>query len=181
MFITFEGIDGSGKSTLTHMLAEYLGCRFAATPGTDYAPIRDAATRDVFTAFHYYVSSCYAVSALAVEQDIVCDRYIHSTLAYNWPFTHDRPQDALSPFPQLRRPDKSFLLVASREVRLARMLERQKKGGQLTALDLAFEAQDKALAIMSGFKDLTVIDTTELDKDGVLDKVVTILAREGLA
>ena len=42
-------------------------------------------------------------------------------------------------------------------------------------------AQDKALAIMSGFKDLTVIDTTELDKDGVLDKVVTILAREGLA
>ena len=96
MFITLEGIDGCGKTTLAAMLADYLGFKFTATPGEDYASIREAATRNTFSAFHYYVSSCYSVAAQAAEQDIVCDRYIHSTIAYNWPFSYVSPQDALN-------------------------------------------------------------------------------------
>lgn len=173
MFITFEGIDGSGKSTLAQMLADYLGYTFLSTPGKEYAPIREAATRNTFSSFHYYVSSCYAVSSLVKDQSIVCDRYIHSTLAYNWPFTQVVPQDAFLPFPNLEKPDLSFLLTASRSVRLTRMLKRKELGVELTVLDLEFEAQDKAQQILMKFDDMIVIDTSDLCQEQVFKKVIS--------
>lgn len=170
MFITLEGLDGTGKSSAAKLLAEALGFAFTATPDDDYMPIRKTATSNKYSAYHYYLSYCYHVSDLAGSQDIVCDRYIHSTIAYNWPFSYDAPEDIYSFFEGLRKPDKSFLLTAPENVRKARMLER----GILSELDGDFSAQSEALKVYMKFTDLIRLDTENIN----LYDVVKILVLE---
>lgn len=175
MFVNFEGIDGVGKSTISRLTAEHYGWQYVATPGEDYAPIRSAATKNIFSAYHYYVSSNYNVSMKMSRQNIVLDRYIYSTIAYNWPFELPIPEDPFSQFPDLAKPDLTLLLTADRETRVTRMQHRKATGGELTKLDMQFESQEKALKNYYKFKDLTIVDTTTLSIDEVLYEVIKII------
>jgi dTMP kinase len=100
-FITFEGPDGSGKSTQIHLLAEFLrgqGCNVLTTREPGGTPIGEQ-IRDVLHSLHNKAMSpraeilLYCASrAQLVEQLIrphlaaggvvLCDRYADSTLAY---------------------------------------------------------------------------------------------------
>jgi dTMP kinase len=99
MFITFEGVDGSGKSTQVRLLAEQLrgeGRDVLATrePGgtalgekarelilgdDELAPWTEAA---LFTAARAQLVDQVIRPALARGQDVLCDRYLDSSLAY---------------------------------------------------------------------------------------------------
>jgi dTMP kinase len=99
MFITFEGVDGSGKSTQARLLAERLrseGREVVHTrePGGtalgeevrglilgvgSVAPWAEAA---LFTAARAQLVDEVIRPALADGADVVCDRYIDSSLAY---------------------------------------------------------------------------------------------------
>jgi dTMP kinase len=99
MFITFEGVDGSGKSTQVRLLAEQLrseGRDVLATrePGgsafgekvrelilgdDELAPWAEAA---LFTAARAQLVDQVIRPALARGQDVICDRYLDSSLAY---------------------------------------------------------------------------------------------------
>jgi dTMP kinase len=99
MFITFEGVDGSGKSTQVRLLAEELrgeGRDVLATrePGgtalgekvrelilgdEELAPWAEAA---LFTAARAQLVDQVIRPALARGQDVLCDRYLDSSLAY---------------------------------------------------------------------------------------------------
>jgi dTMP kinase len=99
MFITFEGVDGSGKSTQVRLLAEQLrgeGREVLATrePGgtafgekvrelilgdDELAPWAEAA---LFTAARAQLVDQVIRPALARGQDVLCDRYLDSSLAY---------------------------------------------------------------------------------------------------
>jgi dTMP kinase len=99
MFITFEGVDGSGKSTQVRLLAEQLrgeGRDVLATrePGgtvfgekvrelilgdDQLAPWAEAA---LFTAARAQLVDQVIRPALARGQDVLCDRYLDSSLAY---------------------------------------------------------------------------------------------------
>jgi dTMP kinase len=99
MFITFEGVDGSGKSTQVRLLAEQLrgeGRDVLATrePGgtgfgervrelilgdEELAPWAEAA---LFTAARAQLVDQVIRPALARGQDVLCDRYLDSSLAY---------------------------------------------------------------------------------------------------
>jgi dTMP kinase len=99
MFITFEGVDGSGKSTQVRLLAEQLrgeGRDVLATrePGgtsfgekvrelilgdDELAPWAEAA---LFTAARAQLVDQVIRPALARGQDVLCDRYLDSSLAY---------------------------------------------------------------------------------------------------
>ena len=174
MLITLEGIDGTGKSSAAKMLAQELCFVFMSTPGDEYMPLRKAATRNKYSAYHYYLSACYQVSELAKSQDIVCDRYIHSTIAYNWPFSRECPQEVYAYFEGLRRPEKSFLLCASDRVRRERMTERKSQGGIISELDGDFAGQMKAQKVYESFPELVRVDTDGLS----LQEVVNILVHE---
>ena len=99
MFITFEGLDGSGKSTQAGLLAEALaadGREVVATRepggtelgerirdlllgGTHVAPWAEAA---LFAAARAQLVEEVIAPALARGADVVCDRYLDSSLAY---------------------------------------------------------------------------------------------------
>jgi dTMP kinase len=99
MFITFEGVDGSGKSTQARLLAEHLrgeGRNVVATRepggtklgervreillgGEAVAPWTEAA---LFAAARAQLVTEVIRPALDRGMDVVCDRYLDSSLAY---------------------------------------------------------------------------------------------------
>ncbi len=99
MFVTFEGVDGSGKSTQARLLAEGLRSEGrevvhtrepGGTPlgervrelllhGDDLAPWAEAA---LFAAARAQLVESVIRPALARGADVVCDRYLDSSLAY---------------------------------------------------------------------------------------------------
>ena len=99
MFVTFEGVDGSGKSTQAELLAESLrgdGREVVATrepggtplgeqvrelllDGEQMSPWSEAA---LFTAARAELVERVIGPALAEGSDVVSDRYIDSSLAY---------------------------------------------------------------------------------------------------
>jgi dTMP kinase len=99
MFVTFEGVDGSGKSTQARLLAERLGSegrevvvtrepggtalgeevRGLLLHGGDLAPWAEAA---LFAAARAQLVDEVIRPALARGADVVCDRYLDSSLAY---------------------------------------------------------------------------------------------------
>ena len=111
--ITFEGIEGSGKSTQMLKLCDYLtqkGCSVVATKepgGTDFGmdmrrmilnpnqPFFSKKTEIML----FYADRLEHVEgvikpALAAGKIVVCDRYFDSTLAYQWGGRH-MPKDLL--------------------------------------------------------------------------------------
>jgi dTMP kinase len=99
VFVTFEGIDGSGKTTQAEMLAEALRAAGqevvttrepGGTPlgeqvrelllnGKDMSPWAEAA---LFAAARAELVERVIAPALEAGKDVVCDRYIDSSLAY---------------------------------------------------------------------------------------------------
>lgn len=100
VFISLEGVDGSGKSTQFRLLTEYLqeqGCDFVATREPGGTPLGEkirqilldpANTMTVHTeAFLYASARAELVTgviqpALQAGHNVVSDRYVDSSLAY---------------------------------------------------------------------------------------------------
>jgi len=92
MFIVIEGLDGSGKSTVSQGLAKKLSAELLTTPGSCFKDIRkqldlifsnNTKARQLF-----YMSSVFKVSGEAKElitlgQHVVVDRYWLSTQVYH--------------------------------------------------------------------------------------------------
>ena len=100
-FITFEGCEGSGKSTQLRLLSEYLTER-----GTDFIMTREPGGSEISEQIRKIILSgqntamcdecealLYAAAriqhlretvapALSAGKLVICDRYVHSSLAY---------------------------------------------------------------------------------------------------
>ncbi len=100
-FIVFEGGEGCGKSTQAALLAEHLGALCTRQPGgtelgarirelllpavgtgADHAPMDDRAEALLMAADRAQHVAQVIEPALAAGTDVVCDRYIGSTIAY---------------------------------------------------------------------------------------------------
>jgi len=123
--ITFEGIEGSGKSTQARRLADELGALFTFEPGATETgvrireivlgtgPVAPQAELLLFLADRAQHIAEVIRPALAAGRIVICDRYNDSTLAYQG-YGRRIP---LAPLRQLTeeatgglRPDVTFLL-----------------------------------------------------------------------
>ncbi len=162
-FITFEGIDGSGKSTQAAMLADFLEDRgfpvvLTKEPG-DWSEGKELRRillhgdirHDLTELYLFMADRCEHVAqvilpALDRGDWVICDRYLDSTLAYQ---CFGRGIDLLrveslfswSDFPL---PDKTILISLPLEIAKGRMQSRgsgdrmEKNEGLLAAVERGF-------------------------------------------
>lgn len=147
-FITFEGIDGSGKTTQAKLLCEKLNSfslqfiSFREPGGTEISEkIRNILLDPAKDVMNYYTETLLFLAARsqnvyknidpAIDENkwIICDRYIDSTIAYqgygrelNINFLLRLNEFAI----QKRMPDMTFLIDISIENAQKRLIEKYK-------------------------------------------------------
>ncbi len=135
MFITFEGIDGSGKSTQAELLAEWLraqGRTVLATREPGGTPVGEAlralvlhgdevspwAEAALFAAARAEHVESAVRPALDRGEDVVCDRYLDSSVAYQGiarGLGKDRVRELNLTVTRDLLPDRTFLVLLAPE------------------------------------------------------------------
>lgn len=174
--IAFEGLDGTGKSHLTRVLAETLGVPRAQTPGDLYRGVRAALHgAGGLASYLMYLSACAWTVESARRSGaaaLVVDRYWFSSAVQHGWNCGSSPAEALSapcrPHFLLPRPELTVLLVASREARLKRLSCRGGTGSQLGDPGQAYEEYWAGCAALlredpRAGDSVLVLDTTETD------------------
>ena len=146
MFITFEGIDGAGKSTQASMLAKYLSGKYKAEVVLTHEPggwegggaLREMARGGALKhrwseAFLFMLDRCEHIAqvispSVQKGKTVLCDRYHDSTLAYQvWgrglPL---RVFDALADMVKFPVPDVTLFFDAPVGAALARASQRSR-------------------------------------------------------
>ena len=185
MFVSFEGVDGSGKTTQARLLAEGLRSegrevvetrepggtavgermRELILGGEALAPWAEAA---LFTAARAQLVDEVIRPALARGADLVCDRYIDSSLAYQGlarGLGVDRVLDFNLHATGRLLPDRTFLLVVPLEEAARR---RGTASDRIEREGAAFAAEvDRAYRDVAGlFPDrIIVVDGTQAPDD----------------
>jgi dTMP kinase len=135
MFVTFEGVDWSGKSTQAALLAAWLneqGRQVLMTREPGGTPVAEA-VRDVVLHGHdmtpWAEAALYAAAradhvehairpALERGEDVICDRYIDSSVAYQGVgrgLGEDRVRELNAMVTRGLQPDRTFLVLLDPE------------------------------------------------------------------
>ncbi|MFW8632071.1 dTMP kinase [Vibrio natriegens] len=133
MFIVIEGLDGSGKSTVSKHLAEKLNAKLLTTPGADFKDIR----KQLDTVFEhntkarqlFYMATVLNVADEAQRlidsgQHVVVDRYWLSTQVYHHWMSNGQCYKLDEVESELLAPDLTVYLDLSVDERIARIINR---------------------------------------------------------
>jgi thymidylate kinase len=129
-FIVFEGLDGSGKSSLAKMLAAHLGYEYHKTPEGSFQQARtffDLPEIPSVERISYYTADCIKLSVMVKTGEIpflVLDRYYYSTIAYHQEQAPELLNYFQPFFSALAKPDLVILLDVDFEVSKKRILAR---------------------------------------------------------
>lgn len=199
-FITFEGPDGSGKSTQIALLAEHLAgqglaVRLTREPGGTpiseqvRALLHDLRNREMspraeillYSAARAQLVSQIIRPHLAAGGLVLSDRYADSTLAYQG-FGHGLDLDILRLITAFAtdhlRPDLTLLLDLEAETGLRRRQQGGVEWNRLDAYDLAFHQRVRAgyLELAAAEPERWVILDAALDRDALQAAVRQVVA-----
>jgi dTMP kinase len=143
LFITFEGIDGSGKSTVAKRVADELqarGQRVVLTAEPTKTMVGDFVNTCIRTSADPYVTAfafiadriqhCAQIKDwLAADNIVLCDRYAESTYAYQGAQLQDTQQSSIEWLQDLSKgkiliPNRTLLFVIPPDQALARIQKR---------------------------------------------------------
>jgi dTMP kinase len=144
-FVTFEGIDGSGKSTLSRLVYKNLKKRgydvvytFEPTNtfiGKFVQRCIETKTDPFITAFAFIsdrIEHCKKIRKwLSLGKTVICDRYVDSTYAYQAAQMEEQIKNPIKWLKELSRksviiPDRTFLFVINPRDSFARIRRRNK-------------------------------------------------------
>ena len=184
-FIVIEGIDGSGKTTVSKLLSEKLNALMYKTPSWPFSDWRDVIdkTVDIKSRFYFYLSCVIHASTeiekLLENKNVVCDRYILSTLCY-----HRASDSFFINFDEnqldILFPDYTFFLDAGYEVRMKRIAARENANNSDVIKSRLHdrEYQGKVQYEFSKYKDLLWINTNKASPEIIADIIYKKLAEK---
>lgn len=178
VFVVVEGMDGTGKTTVSKRLAERLPAFYYCTPPEEFSVMRKWVDREVTIEARYvfYLTALVLagkeIKELLKSVSVVCDRYVLSTTAYHLALgLPSKYLEAVSTI-DLPRPTITFYLHCEENERLKRI-------GQRGASAMDLEHTRIASKIGHEFEkaDATRIDTTYKDVDKVVDEILEHILR----
>ncbi len=192
-FIAVEGLDGSGKSTLTEHLARSLGAELHTTPNAQLRSLRpdilegladSPVARQAFYLATVAHASDHIRRSLQRGRSVVLDRYLLSTMVYaaqrgeflRWPALED----------WLLPPDLTVFLDLPLQVRERRLAQRGLSAADVETLDPAFDAGLRAgyrrWAVHSAVGRFLHLELTGHESPGAIARrVLDVLGRRGAA
>lgn len=183
VFITIDGVDGVGKTTVAQLLASGGAFHYYKSPAGPFAQLRrevDNHATPLERYCFYRVATQYdstKIGQLLEGTSVVCDRYIASTVAYH--VAMDARVRAVHSDDGLLKPDFAFLLGARSEIRDKRILERAK---MKILSDAKLEGDsallDRVAEIFRSF-DLIYVDTSDITAEEVVGEIKRIVLRGG--
>lgn len=187
-FIAFEGIDGTGKSTISKMVAEELGWLKTPKRTVEYDKIISQAKKihgaNETTLHSLYVQAMCNTSSHVQElmnqnKGVVVARWIGGEVASHRFYSYLKSTTALNfdykSFP-LIIPDIGILLRASCETREKRILQRSASLAKNDSLSLNPKASEFVEEASKEFyKKLIIVDTDDLNLNQVCDQVLSEL------
>lgn len=186
VFVVFEGLDGTGKSTCARRAADALGADFLTTPSHALRRHRD----EIIASFDgsqeacqlFYLSTVFAASQeiralLAAGRSVVLDRYFLSTQAYAAFRGSTLSLDALAA--DLLAPDVTVLLHAPLDIRRARLATRGESNADRETLrplaDARLHQEHDLRAALPVIGRLLRIDTSVSSPDEVASQLLATL------
>jgi len=197
LFITFEGIDGSGKSSQARLLADHLktvghDCLLTREPGgsegaeeirrllVEGDPDRWSAETEIllFTAARRDHLEKTIEPALTAGKTVVSDRFADSTRVYQGAARADLRGvvDQLHSLMIGREPDLTFIIDMDPETALTRGLARQSGEDRFEDLGLGFQQKLRTgfLALAQDFSARCHVIDGDRDMDVIADEITTI-------
>lgn len=167
LFISIDGLSGSGKTTMTFHLANKFGGLYMKSPPRPLDIIRTEVDNamDPTARVLYYLSGIVQqgkdIEQELLHRSVVIDKYIYTTLAYARSI--DIPA-VVPPFIKLLKPDFSFYMVTSDELRMQRIKARDGNLSYRGSHMLQYEQQ-----VHHEFSKLPLV---HINNDGDMDTVL---------
>ena len=179
IFVSIDGVDGVGKTTVAKLLAADGSFRFHKSPAGPFAQLReevDAHATPLERYCFYRLATQFdsvQVTQLLEVSHVICDRYITSTAAYH--IAMDARIRVIHDEVGLIKPHFAFLLCARSEVRDKRLLERAKISSDIE-IERNSTFLDRVAEIFMSFG-LIYIDTSDITAEEVAKTIKHTIAQ----
>lgn len=189
MHIAIEGMDGVGKTTAAHLLADRIGFRIIEKPlhylidepgkMTNYVRCRDYINdqidNDPLRAWFYGLGNLF-LSHRFRREDVITDRHFLSN--FYWCGGPQTEAIFKCLVEAAGKPDYTFLLHASIEEGRRRILKRDSRDPDVRKADLYTGSREKMEAFLTQYEmQYTAIDTTNLTPEQVIEAIMAALPR----